>query len=44
MVALSFFYAMLATIFALVFELSHIITGDTRNRRSLGLKELVRVL
>uniref|UniRef100_A0A1I8B7Y2 Uncharacterized protein n=1 Tax=Meloidogyne hapla TaxID=6305 RepID=A0A1I8B7Y2_MELHA len=41
MIALSFFYAMLATIFALVFELSHIISGDTKNRRNMGIKELV---
>ncbi|KAL7075204.1 hypothetical protein ACQ4LE_005589, partial [Meloidogyne hapla] len=41
MIALSFFYAMLATIFALVFELSHIISGDTKNRRNMGIKELI---
>uniref|UniRef100_A0A915LGM8 Uncharacterized protein n=2 Tax=Meloidogyne TaxID=189290 RepID=A0A915LGM8_MELJA len=41
MIALSFFYAMLATIFSLVFELSHIISGDTKNRRNMGIKELV---
>ncbi|KAF7625947.1 hypothetical protein Mgra_00009870 [Meloidogyne graminicola] len=41
MIALSFFYAMLTTIFALVFELSHIISGDTKNRRNMGIKELI---
>nr|CAD2206898.1 unnamed protein product [Meloidogyne enterolobii] len=41
MIALSFFYAMLATIFSLVFELSHIISGDTKNRRNMGIKELI---
>uniref|UniRef100_A0A915DG14 Uncharacterized protein n=1 Tax=Ditylenchus dipsaci TaxID=166011 RepID=A0A915DG14_9BILA len=37
-IALTAFYAMIVTIFALVFELSHLLTGE--NRRSVNSKDL----
>ncbi|KAI1716596.1 otopetrin domain-containing protein [Ditylenchus destructor] len=39
LVALTVFYAMVITIFALVFELSHLLAGDSR--RSLSVKDLM---
>lgn len=38
-VALSVFYAMVISIFALVFELAHLLTGE--NRRVISVKDLL---